>query len=54
MVTAGQPLPAPEAMKMESRVHAPAAGLATEVLTRPGAPGGAGYGVAGPSPPHKN
>ncbi|MGW8886931.1 5-oxoprolinase/urea amidolyase family protein [Streptomyces sp. NPDC055749] len=36
-VTAGQPLLALEAMKMESRVHAPAAGTVTRILTRPGA-----------------
>lgn len=35
-VTAGQPLLALEAMKMESRVHAPAAGVVTEILARPG------------------
>ncbi|MEW1718942.1 urea carboxylase [Streptomyces sp. NPDC093109] len=36
-VSAGQPLLALEAMKMESRVHAPADGVVTEVLTSPGA-----------------
>ncbi|MER5430392.1 5-oxoprolinase/urea amidolyase family protein [Streptomyces sp. NPDC002588] len=35
-VTAGQPLLALEAMKMESRVHAPMAGVVAEVLARPG------------------
>ncbi|MEU9168262.1 5-oxoprolinase/urea amidolyase family protein [Streptomyces sp. NPDC048420] len=35
-VTAGQPLLALEAMKMESRVHAPADGVVTEILARPG------------------
>ncbi|MFF7973102.1 5-oxoprolinase/urea amidolyase family protein [Streptomyces sp. NPDC007905] len=35
-VTAGQPLLALEAMKMESRVAAPADGVVTEVLARPG------------------
>ncbi|GLP72478.1 urea carboxylase [Streptomyces sp. TUS-ST3] len=35
-VTAGQPLLALEAMKMESRVHAPAAGVVVEILARPG------------------
>ncbi|WP_328581494.1 5-oxoprolinase/urea amidolyase family protein [Streptomyces sp. NBC_00370] len=36
-VKAGQPLLALEAMKMESRVHAPADGVVTRVLTAPGA-----------------
>lgn len=36
-VTAGQPLLALEAMKMESRVHAPMDGTVTRILTRPGA-----------------
>ncbi|AXG76992.1 urea carboxylase [Streptomyces paludis] len=36
-VSAGQPLLALEAMKMESRVHAPADGVVTEILTSPGA-----------------
>ncbi|MFE1883627.1 5-oxoprolinase/urea amidolyase family protein [Streptomyces diastatochromogenes] len=36
MVTAGQPLLALEAMKMESRVPAPADGLVAEVLVSPG------------------
>ncbi|MDX3454981.1 5-oxoprolinase/urea amidolyase family protein [Streptomyces sp. ME02-8801-2C] len=36
-VTAGQPLLALEAMKMESRVHAPASGVIHQILTRPGA-----------------
>ncbi|MET7681739.1 5-oxoprolinase/urea amidolyase family protein [Streptomyces sp. NPDC005423] len=36
LVTAGQPLLALEAMKMESRVPAPMAGLVTEVLAKPG------------------
>ncbi|MFG2418435.1 5-oxoprolinase/urea amidolyase family protein [Streptomyces sp. NPDC048448] len=36
-VTAGQPLLALEAMKMESRVAAPADGVVRQVLTRPGA-----------------
>ncbi|MFF0162710.1 5-oxoprolinase/urea amidolyase family protein [Streptomyces sp. NPDC005263] len=35
-VTAGQPLLALEAMKMESRVHAPMDGVVAEVLARPG------------------
>ncbi|MFF4273963.1 5-oxoprolinase/urea amidolyase family protein [Streptomyces sp. NPDC001536] len=35
-VTAGQPLLALEAMKMESRVHAPMDGVVTEILARPG------------------
>ncbi|MFF7475633.1 5-oxoprolinase/urea amidolyase family protein [Streptomyces sp. NPDC008092] len=35
-VTAGQPLLALEAMKMESRVHAPVPGVVTEILARPG------------------
>jgi urea carboxylase len=35
-VTAGQPLLALEAMKMESRVHAPMAGVVAEILARPG------------------
>lgn len=35
-VAAGQPLLALEAMKMESRVHAPMAGVVVEVLARPG------------------
>ncbi|MFE2581991.1 5-oxoprolinase/urea amidolyase family protein [Streptomyces sp. NPDC059378] len=35
-VAAGAPLLALEAMKMESRVHAPAAGVVAEVLARPG------------------
>ena len=35
-VTAGQPLLALEAMKMESRVHAPVGGVVTRILARPG------------------
>ncbi|WP_367324375.1 5-oxoprolinase/urea amidolyase family protein [Streptomyces sp. HUAS ZL42] len=35
-VAAGQPLLALEAMKMESRVHAPADGVVAEILARPG------------------
>ncbi|MFE2420107.1 5-oxoprolinase/urea amidolyase family protein [Streptomyces hokutonensis] len=35
-VTVGQPLLALEAMKMESRVHAPMAGVVTAILARPG------------------
>ncbi|WP_316774619.1 5-oxoprolinase/urea amidolyase family protein [Streptomyces sasae] len=35
-VTTGQPLIALEAMKMESRVHAPMTGVVTEILARPG------------------
>ncbi|SEF13717.1 5-oxoprolinase/urea amidolyase family protein [Streptomyces sp. Ag109_O5-10] len=35
-VSAGQPLLALEAMKMESRVHAPVPGVVTEILARPG------------------
>ncbi|MFF8427499.1 5-oxoprolinase/urea amidolyase family protein [Streptomyces sp. NPDC016566] len=41
-VTARQPLLALEAMKMESRVHAPADGVVAEVLVRPGDQVGAG------------
>ncbi|TPQ20483.1 5-oxoprolinase/urea amidolyase family protein [Streptomyces sporangiiformans] len=36
-VTSGQPLLALEAMKMESRVHAPMDGVVIEILTKPGA-----------------
>ncbi|WP_033323392.1 5-oxoprolinase/urea amidolyase family protein [Streptomyces yerevanensis] len=36
-VTMGQPLLALEAMKMESRVHAPMDGVVTQILTKPGA-----------------
>lgn len=36
-VTAGQPLLALEAMKMESRVHAPMDGTVVRILTKPGA-----------------
>ncbi|MER5221543.1 5-oxoprolinase/urea amidolyase family protein [Streptomyces flaveus] len=36
-VTIGQPLLALEAMKMESRVHAPMDGVVTQILTKPGA-----------------
>ncbi|MFF3121954.1 allophanate hydrolase [Streptomyces sp. NPDC057908] len=53
-VTAGQPLPALKAMKMESRVHAPAAGIVTEVLTRPGAQVEPGTALPVLAPPHKN
>ncbi len=35
-VTAGQPLLALEAMKMESRIHAPAAGVVHQILIKPG------------------
>lgn len=35
-VTAGQPLLALEAMKMESRVHAPMDGVVAQILARPG------------------
>lgn len=35
-VSAGQPLLALEAMKMESRVHAPTAGVVAQILARPG------------------
>ncbi|MET9088817.1 5-oxoprolinase/urea amidolyase family protein [Streptomyces sp. NPDC004237] len=35
-VASGQPLLALEAMKMESRVHAPMAGVVAEILARPG------------------
>ncbi|SED05185.1 urea carboxylase [Streptomyces sp. 3213] len=35
-VTVGQPLLALEAMKMESRVHAPMSGVVAEILARPG------------------
>lgn len=35
-VTAGQPLLALEAMKMESRVPAPADGVVRQILARPG------------------
>ncbi|MEV6737604.1 5-oxoprolinase/urea amidolyase family protein [Streptomyces sp. NPDC051104] len=52
-VTAGQPLLALEAMKMESRVHAPMPGVVTEVLTKPGAQveAGAPLVVLGPLQP---
>ncbi|KOV65310.1 urea carboxylase [Streptomyces sp. NRRL WC-3618] len=36
-VTAGQPLLALEAMKMESRIHAPISGVVQQILTKPGA-----------------
>ncbi|WP_405766194.1 5-oxoprolinase/urea amidolyase family protein [Streptomyces sp. NBC_01538] len=36
-VTAGQPLLALEAMKMESRIHAPISGVVHQILTKPGA-----------------
>lgn len=36
LVSAGQPLLALEAMKMESRVHAPMDGVVAEILTRAG------------------
>ncbi|MDF3144705.1 biotin/lipoyl-containing protein, partial [Streptomyces sp. T21Q-yed] len=35
-VSAGQPLLALEAMKMESRVHAPIDGVVAQILARPG------------------
>ncbi|WP_405832521.1 5-oxoprolinase/urea amidolyase family protein [Streptomyces sp. NBC_01176] len=51
-VTAGQPLLALEAMKMESRVTAPVDGVVRQVLTRPGAQVEAGTAlvVLAPSP----
>ncbi|MFG2028010.1 urea carboxylase [Streptomyces sp. NPDC048825] len=51
-VTTGQPLLALEAMKMESRVHAPMNGVVAQILTRPGAqvePGTALMVLAPPS-----
>ncbi|MGI5199387.1 5-oxoprolinase/urea amidolyase family protein [Streptomyces sp. CA-288835] len=51
-VTMGQPLLALEAMKMESRVHAPMNGVVAQILTRPGAqvePGTALIVLAPPS-----
>ncbi|MFG3367252.1 5-oxoprolinase/urea amidolyase family protein [Streptomyces sp. NPDC048156] len=53
-VTTGQPLLALEAMKMESRVHAPAAGIVTEVLTRPGAQVEPGTALLILAPLHEN
>ncbi|MEV6160913.1 5-oxoprolinase/urea amidolyase family protein [Streptomyces sp. NPDC052052] len=53
-VSAGQPLLALEAMKMESRVHAPAAGIVTAVLTRPGAQVEPGTALLVLAPPHTN
>ncbi|MFC3577203.1 5-oxoprolinase/urea amidolyase family protein [Streptomyces yaanensis] len=50
-VAAGQPLVALEAMKMESRVHAPMAGVVTEVLTKPGAQVEAGTALLVLAPP---
>ncbi|NGO10117.1 5-oxoprolinase/urea amidolyase family protein [Streptomyces sp. HC44] len=52
-VTTGQPLLALEAMKMESRVHAPMDGVVIQILTKPGAqvePGTALL-VVGPTAP---
>ncbi|MFF1758661.1 5-oxoprolinase/urea amidolyase family protein [Streptomyces sp. NPDC058266] len=53
-VTTGQPLLALEAMKMESRVHAPMAGIVTEVLTRPGAQVEPGTALLILAPLHEN
>ncbi|MER6118119.1 5-oxoprolinase/urea amidolyase family protein [Streptomyces sp. NPDC001743] len=50
-VTAGQPLLALEAMKMESRVHAPADGVVERILTRPGAQVEAGTALVTLAPP---
>ncbi|MFF3908846.1 5-oxoprolinase/urea amidolyase family protein [Streptomyces sp. NPDC001848] len=50
-VTAGQPLLALEAMKMESRVRAPVDGVVTEILTRPGAQVDAGTALVVLGPP---
>ena len=50
-VKAGQPLLALEAMKMESRVHAPADGVVTEILTSPGAQVEAGTPLLVLAPP---
>lgn len=53
-VTAGQPLLALEAMKMESRVHAPADGVVVEILTRPGAQVEPGTALLVLAPPPTN
>ncbi|MET7546407.1 5-oxoprolinase/urea amidolyase family protein [Streptomyces sp. NPDC005479] len=53
-VTAGQPLLALEAMKMESRVHAPADGIVVEILTRPGAQVEPGTALLVLAPPPTN
>ncbi|MEU6354557.1 5-oxoprolinase/urea amidolyase family protein [Streptomyces sp. NPDC047072] len=50
-VTEGQPLLALEAMKMESRVHAPMAGVVAEILTRPGDQVDAGTALLVLAPP---
>ncbi|MFC4505775.1 MULTISPECIES: 5-oxoprolinase/urea amidolyase family protein [Streptomyces] len=50
-VTAGQPLLALEAMKMESRVHAPMAGVVAQVLARPGDQVEAGTALVVLAPP---
>ncbi|POX51709.1 5-oxoprolinase/urea amidolyase family protein [Streptomyces sp. Ru72] len=50
-VAAGQPLLALEAMKMESRVHAPTPGVVTEILTEPGAQVEAGTALLVLGPP---
>ncbi|KPI16321.1 urea amidolyase related protein [Actinobacteria bacterium OK074] len=52
-VTAGQPLLALEAMKMESRVPAPVSGVVTEILARPGdqVEAGTALVILGPAEP---
>ncbi|WP_409473098.1 5-oxoprolinase/urea amidolyase family protein [Streptomyces sp. HC307] len=50
-VTAGQPLLALEAMKMESRVQAPMDGVVTEILARPGDQVEAGTALVVLAPP---
>ncbi|MEU6094683.1 5-oxoprolinase/urea amidolyase family protein [Streptomyces sp. NPDC047079] len=50
-VRSGQPLLALEAMKMESRVHAPMDGVVTEVLARPGDQVEAGTALVVLAPP---
>lgn len=49
-VTAGQPLLALEAMKMESRVHAPVDGVVAQILARPGDQVEAGTALLVPAP----